>query len=104
MASKAESPNRRSGRTQPPAKGAEPHRLDEIDRRILGALRADGRLTIAGLAERVQPQVEVPVICSVEAGARAVMAAAGLAGARATLPRTESVGLSEELAGLLRGG
>ncbi|MET7247371.1 aspartate/glutamate racemase family protein [Methylobacterium sp. EM32] len=62
-----------------------------------------GGAALAGLAERVQPQVAVPVICSVEAGARAVIAAAGLAGARATLPRTESVGLSEELAGLLRG-
>ncbi|MFH6784144.1 MULTISPECIES: aspartate/glutamate racemase family protein [Methylobacterium] len=63
-----------------------------------------GGAALAGLAERVQPQVSVPVICSVEAGARAVIAAAGLAGARAILPATESVGLAEELAGLLRGG
>jgi allantoin racemase len=62
-----------------------------------------GGAALAGLAERVQPQVAVPVICSVEAGARAVIAAAGLAGARPTLPRTESVGLSGELARLLRG-
>ncbi|MGF3023645.1 Lrp/AsnC family transcriptional regulator [Methylobacterium aquaticum] len=53
MASKGEAPNRRSARGPAPQKGAEPHRLDEIDRRILGALRADGRLTIAALAERV---------------------------------------------------
>ncbi len=61
-----------------------------------------GGAALAGLAERVQPQVAVPVICSVEAGARAVVAAAGLAGARPTLPPTESVGLSEELARMLR--
>ncbi|MBK3424981.1 Asp/Glu racemase, partial [Methylobacterium sp. IIF4SW-B5] len=42
------------------------------------------------------------VICSVEAGARAVIAAAGLAGARPVLPATESVGLSDELARMLR--
>jgi Asp/Glu/hydantoin racemase len=61
-----------------------------------------GGAALAGLAERVQPQVSVPVICSVEAGARAVLAAAALAGARPTLPPTESVGLSEELARMLR--
>ncbi|TGD98772.1 Lrp/AsnC family transcriptional regulator [Methylobacterium nonmethylotrophicum] len=53
MASKAEAPNRRSVRASAPARSTEPHRLDDIDRRILGALRADGRLTIAALAERV---------------------------------------------------
>jgi len=53
MASKGETPNRRSARAPDPPRGAEPYRLDEIDRKILGALRADGRLTIAGLAERV---------------------------------------------------
>ncbi|QRE77568.1 Lrp/AsnC family transcriptional regulator [Methylobacterium aquaticum] len=53
MALKGETPNRRSARAQAPQKGAEPHRLDDLDRKILGALRADGRLTIAALAERV---------------------------------------------------
>lgn len=53
MASKGETPNRRSARAQAPQKGAEPQRLDDLDRKILGALRADGRLTIAALAERV---------------------------------------------------
>ncbi len=53
MALRGKSPNRRSAQAQAPQKGAEPHRLDDLDRKILGALRADGRLTIAGLAERV---------------------------------------------------
>ncbi|SEP19873.1 Asp/Glu/hydantoin racemase [Methylobacterium sp. ap11] len=61
-----------------------------------------GGAALAGLAERVQPRVAVPVICSVEAGARAVIAAAGLAGPRPVLPATESVGLSDELARMLR--
>ncbi len=60
-----------------------------------------GGAALAGLAERVQPQVPVPVICSVEAGARAVLAAAGLAAGRPAPPAVESVGLSEELARLL---
>ncbi len=60
-----------------------------------------GGAALAGLAERIQPHVSVPVICSVEAGTLAVMAAAqgGLSGA--TKPQIESVGLSGALATFL---
>ncbi|GJD49157.1 Hydantoin racemase [Methylobacterium crusticola] len=62
-----------------------------------------GGAALAGLAARVQPGVPVPVICSVEAGARAVVAAAGLAAGRPAPPPTESAGLSAPLARLLAG-
>ena len=60
-----------------------------------------GGAALAGLAERIQPHVSVPVICSVEAGTLAVMAAAqgGLSGV--TKPQIESVGLSGALAAFL---
>ena len=61
-----------------------------------------GGAALAGLAERIQPLVSVPVICSVAAGTRAVIAAAEAASvSQASAPATESVGLSEDLAGML---
>ena len=60
-----------------------------------------GGAALAGLAARIQPKVSVPVICSVDAGTRAAMAAAR-AGLRATQrPQSESLGLSESLAAML---
>lgn len=61
-----------------------------------------GGAALAGLAARIQDRVSVPLICSVEAGTHAVLAAArGPRGWPADGPASESVGLSEELAGLL---
>ncbi|MEH3145041.1 MAG: aspartate/glutamate racemase family protein [Methylobacterium frigidaeris] len=63
-----------------------------------------GGAALAGLAERVQPDVPVPVVCSTEAGALAVVAAAGLRAGRVPAPTTASTGLSAALAGLLNPG
>ncbi|MCJ2035045.1 aspartate/glutamate racemase family protein [Methylobacterium sp. J-068] len=66
-----------------------------------------GGAALAGLAARIQPRVPVPVLCSVEAGTRAVLAAAGAraggGGPRGTAPTLASVGLSPALAALLAG-
>lgn len=68
-----------------------------------------GGAGLAGLAARVQPHVGVPVLCSVETGAKAVLAAlAGdydkpAAGDLACPPPVGSTGLSERLAALLDG-
>nr|WP_210302075.1 aspartate/glutamate racemase family protein [Methylobacterium brachythecii] len=63
-----------------------------------------GGAALAGLAARIQPHLSVPVICSVEAGTRAVLAAPGAkitqVGARAAM---ESIGLGSDLAALLAG-
>ena len=67
-----------------------------------------GGAALAGLAGRVGETVDVPVLCSLEAGLRATVAVAGLrprkaaAGSLARPPAIESVGLSGALAGLLR--
>ena len=67
-----------------------------------------GGAALAGLAGRVGERVEVPVLCSLEAGVRVTLAVAGLrlgkavCGSLARPPAIESVGLSEALAGLLR--
>lgn len=67
-----------------------------------------GGAALAGLAARIQPAVPVPVLCSVEAGARAVLAAAGAAepaaggrAARGSAPALASLRLSPALAALL---
>jgi Asp/Glu/hydantoin racemase len=66
-----------------------------------------GGAGLAGLAARVQPHVEVPVICSVEAGMRAVLAALRDPPAKPTagdfaLPAPiGSTGLAESLAAIL---
>lgn len=63
-----------------------------------------GGAALAGLASRIQPRVSVPVICSVEAGTYAVLAAArGPRVPPSNRPAMESIGLSEELAATLRG-
>ena len=61
-----------------------------------------GGAGLAGLAERIRPQVPVPVLCSVEAGTRAVLAAAVLPrSAPSRPPPTEATGLSPALTRLL---
>jgi Asp/Glu/hydantoin racemase len=61
-----------------------------------------GGAALAGLATRIQPSVPIPVLCSVEAGTRAVIAAASGSDRRgASPPALASVGLSADLAKLL---
>jgi allantoin racemase len=63
-----------------------------------------GGAGLCGLAAAVQGEVPVPVICSVEAGARAALAAGDRdIGARTTTPSLSTVGLSPALAKLLEG-
>ncbi|MCJ2079690.1 aspartate/glutamate racemase family protein [Methylobacterium sp. J-090] len=62
-----------------------------------------GGAALAGLAARIQPAVPVPVLCSVEAGTRAVLAAAGTGEARGAAPALASIGLAPALAALLAG-
>lgn len=63
-----------------------------------------GGAALAGLAARIQPEVPVPVLCSVEAGTRAVLAAAARAGeALAAPPVVESTGLGPALERLMAG-
>ncbi|GJD93018.1 aspartate/glutamate racemase family protein [Methylobacterium iners] len=63
-----------------------------------------GGAALAGLAERVQPTVPVPVLCSVAEGTRAVLAAARGSLVRGTAPPLESIGLAPSLARLLARG
>ncbi|MBY0257896.1 aspartate/glutamate racemase family protein [Methylobacterium sp.] len=60
-----------------------------------------GGAALAGLAARIQPAVPVPVLCSVEAGTRAVLAAAGGACPERGAPAVASTGLAPALARLL---
>lgn len=63
-----------------------------------------GGAALAGLAARIQPAVPAPVLCSVEAGTRAVLAAGAGEGRRACeAPPLASHGLSPALAALLAG-
>jgi Asp/Glu/hydantoin racemase len=61
-----------------------------------------GGAGLAGLTRRIQVAVPVPVICSVEAGTRAVLAAGNRAGRIEPPPAADSIGLSPALAKLLR--
>ncbi|WP_407519592.1 aspartate/glutamate racemase family protein [Methylobacterium oryzisoli] len=61
-----------------------------------------GGAALAGLAARIQPDVPVPVICSVEAGARMMLAALAVP-VGAPPPPSRSTGLSPALARLLGG-
>jgi allantoin racemase len=62
-----------------------------------------GGAALAGLAERIQPDVPVPVLCSVATGTQAVIAAARRQRDDAVPPPAlESIGLSAELATLLQ--
>ncbi|MCJ2093226.1 aspartate/glutamate racemase family protein [Methylobacterium sp. J-072] len=57
-----------------------------------------GGAGLAGLTERLAPLVRIPLICSVEAGTRAVLAAAASRGAPALRPSPmESIGLAPAL-------
>ncbi len=56
----------------PQARDGEPAKLDQVDRRLLGLLQADGRASFAALAERVglsQPATRARVLALLEAGA-----------------------------------
>jgi Asp/Glu/hydantoin racemase len=62
-----------------------------------------GGAALAGLAERIQPDVPVPVLCSVATGTHAVIAAAKRQRDDGVHPPAlESIGLSTELATLLQ--
>ena len=70
------------GRARPSPRPAPPVlREDGADVVILGGA------ALAGLAARIQPSVPIPVLCSVEAGTRAAIAAAARANRRASPPR-----------------
>jgi Asp/Glu/hydantoin racemase len=61
-----------------------------------------GGAALAGLAARIQPSVPIPVLCSVEVGARAAIAAAARADWRVpSPPALDSAGLGPGLAKLL---
>jgi allantoin racemase len=63
-----------------------------------------GGAALLGLAERIQPRVSVPLLCSVASGARAALAAAQAGDRRErTAPALASVGLSGPLATLIGG-
>jgi Asp/Glu/hydantoin racemase len=62
-----------------------------------------GGAALAGLATRIQPSVPVPVLCSVEAGTRAAIAAASSSNRPVpSPPQLDSVGLGSDLTRLLR--
>jgi allantoin racemase len=62
-----------------------------------------GGAALAGLAERIQPDVPVPVLCSVTTGTRAAIDAATRRHRdTASPPALDSIGLSSELAALLQ--
>jgi allantoin racemase len=62
-----------------------------------------GGAALAGLAARIQPSVPIPVLCSVEVGTRAAIAAASQPNRRfPSPPALDSAGLGPDLANLLR--
>jgi Asp/Glu/hydantoin racemase len=62
-----------------------------------------GGAALAGLAARIQPSVPIPVLCSVEVGTRAAIAAASSSNRPVpSPPPLDSVGLGSGLARLLR--
>jgi Asp/Glu/hydantoin racemase len=62
-----------------------------------------GGAALAGIAQRIQPRVPVPLLCSVETGAKAVIAAAVARPSERSAPSLASVGLSPALAKLIGG-
>jgi Asp/Glu/hydantoin racemase len=63
-----------------------------------------GGAALAGLAERIQPRVSVPLLCSVASGARAALVGAQAGNRRAyAAPGLASVGLGAALAKLIGG-
>ena len=98
------------------ATGGEIHRdpdaaLADLVAACRACAEADGAETVilggaglAGLAERIQPSIPVPVLCSVEAGTRAVLAAAALSRpAPSRFAPIDGAGLSPALTRLLAG-
>ena len=63
-----------------------------------------GGAALAGLAVRIAPAVPVPVLCSVETGAVAALAAAEVGGRMKPAPAVETVGLPPALMKLLDEG
>jgi allantoin racemase len=63
-----------------------------------------GGAALAGLAARIAPLVPVPVLCSVEAGAIATLAAAEVAAPQGSALAVETIGLAAALAKLLDEG
>jgi Asp/Glu/hydantoin racemase len=63
-----------------------------------------GGAALAGLVERIQPDIPVPVICSVEAGTRGVVAAASRGRRPSGRVDVESTGLAPALSRMLAGG
>jgi allantoin racemase len=63
-----------------------------------------GGAALAGLVASVQPEVPVPVLCSVETGAAAALAAAAAGRPTRSAPAVETTGLAPALAKLLDGG
>ncbi|WP_375453770.1 aspartate/glutamate racemase family protein [uncultured Methylobacterium sp.] len=63
-----------------------------------------GGAGLAGLAERIRPMLACRILCSVEAGTRAAIAAAAGPVVRGAAATTESVGLAPALARLLAAG
>jgi allantoin racemase len=63
-----------------------------------------GGAALAGLAARIAPAVPVPVLCSVETGAVAALAAAEAGGPTRSAPVVETSGLAPALAKLLDHG
>jgi allantoin racemase len=63
-----------------------------------------GGAALAGLAARIAPSVRVPVLCSVETGAVAALAAAEIGGRPKSAPAVETTGLTPALAKLLDEG
>jgi allantoin racemase len=62
-----------------------------------------GGAALAGLAQRIQGEVPVPVLCSVETGAIAAVAAGGEVRNGDQAPKLASIGLSDRLAKLIGG-
>jgi Asp/Glu/hydantoin racemase len=61
-----------------------------------------GGAALAGLAARIQPSVPIPVLCSVEAGTRAAIAATSRTNrCSPSPPALDSIGLNADLADLL---
>jgi Asp/Glu/hydantoin racemase len=63
-----------------------------------------GGAALAGLAHKLQPRVEIPLLCSVEVGAKAAVAAAAQRRRNSSsAPSLTSIGLSPALAKLISG-
>jgi Asp/Glu/hydantoin racemase len=84
--------------------------LDALTEACRDCAKLDGAQTVilggaalAGLAQRIQHRVPAPLLCSVEAGTRAAVVAAGRRLAAGEVQATESIGLPAPLAAMLAG-